>query len=372
MSTSAGKYDAIIVGAGPAGAVCAATLANAGRRVLLLDRTRFPRDKVCGDCLNPSVWPIIDRLGLRKRLLALPHTQVREISYHGIGGTDVRFPISHAAEIVVKRRDLDALLAARAVEAGAEFQDGVSVCRIGRGWEVGSDAGIFRSPVVIAADGRNSAIARLAGRLPTATRERIAIQCHCPRPAWHGDAVRMMFYPGGYGGTARLGEEDINLCLVASADRLAHVRSMATREFALPPNIEWRTVSPLARADASDIASDGLFLIGDAARVVEPFTGEGIYYAMRSGELAAAALLSGGNAADAYRSAHREMYRGRLWINRLARMAGRHPQVTSLGLKMLQFWPTPLRMLTEYVVGRTDESVSVSPGMPNAVASDRT
>lgn len=351
MSTFDGMYDAIIVGAGPAGAVCASTLANAGRRVLLLDRANFPRDKVCGDCLNPAVWPIIDRLGLRERLLALPHTAVREISYHGIGGTDIRFPMSHATEIVVKRRDLDALLVARAVEAGAEFRDGVTVSRIASGWEVGSDAGLFRAPVVIAADGRNSAVARLAGRLPTTARERIAIQCHCPRPVWHGDAVRMMFYPGGYGGTARLGDEDINLCLVASPDHLAMVQTMAMREFALPPNTEWRTVSPLARADATDIASDGLFLVGDAARVVEPFTGEGIYYAMRSGELAAEALISEGNAQDAYRTAHREMYRGRLWINRLARMAGMHPQVTSLALKVMRLWPAPLRALTKCVVG---------------------
>jgi geranylgeranyl reductase family protein len=371
MSTSAGKYDAIIVGAGPAGAVCAAVLATAGRRVLLLDRARFPRDKVCGDCLNPAVWPIIDRLGLRERLLALPHTAVREISYHGIGGTDIRFRMSHASEIVVKRRDLDALLVARAVEAGAEFQDGVSVSRIAPGWEVGTDSGIFHASVVIAADGRNSAVARLAGRLPAAARERIAIQCHCPRPAWHGDAVRMMFYPGGYGGTARPGGEDINLCLVAAPDRLAQVQAMATCEFDLPPDTEWRTVSPLARADASDIASDGLFLIGDAARVVEPFTGEGIYYAMRSGELAAEALVSADNAAEAYRRAHREMYRGRLWINRLARLAGRHPWVTSRALKVMQLWSAPLRILTEYVVGRTGESASASIGMPRAVARGR-
>jgi geranylgeranyl reductase family protein len=350
MSMSAEHYDAVVVGAGPAGAVCSTTLAKAGRRVLLLDRARFPRDKVCGDCLNPAVWPIIDRLGLRERLLALPHTRVREISYHGIGGINVGFPLSHASEIVVKRRDLDALLVARAVEAGVEFRDGVTVSRITPGWEVGTDAGHFRAPVVIAADGRNSAVARLSGRLPTAARERVAIQCHCPRPAWHGDAVRMMFYPGGYGGTARLGAEEINLCLVATPDSLAQVQSMAAREFALPPNIEWRTISPLARADATDIASEGLFLVGDAARVVEPFTGEGIYYAMRSGELAAEALTAGGDAAATYRRAHREMYRGRLWINRLARMAGMHPRVTSLGLKAMRLWPAPLRTLTEYVV----------------------
>jgi flavin-dependent dehydrogenase len=85
--------------------------------------------------------------------------------------------------------------------------------------------------------------------------------------------------------------------------------------------------------------------------VVEPFTGEGIYYAMRSGELAAEALIAGGKAAEVYRRSHREMYQGRLWINQLARMAGMNPKVTSLALKAARLWPAPLRMLTEKVVG---------------------
>jgi len=355
MSTFDGSYDLIVVGAGPAGAVCAALLADAGRRVLLFDRARFPRDKVCGDCLNPSVWPLIDRLGLRERLLALPHTVVREISYHGIGGVAARVAMPHNLEIVVKRRDLDALLVARAVEAGADFRDGVTVHRVAPGWEVASETGVFRTSILIAADGRNSAVARLAGRLPAATRERIAIQCHCPRPAWHGDSVRMMFYPGGYGGTARVGAEEINLCLVSRPDHLARVQAMATHDFALAPETEWRTISPLGRPDASDIAADGLFLIGDAARVVEPFTGEGIYYAMRSGELAAEAIIAGGDPAATYRRAHRDLYRGRLWINRLARMAGTHPRITSLALHALRPWPGALRLLTERVVGRERE-----------------
>jgi flavin-dependent dehydrogenase len=86
---------------------------------------------------------------------------------------------------------------------------------------------------------------------------------------------------------------------------------------------------------------------------VEPFTGEGIYYAMRSGELAAEAVLAGGGAEAAYRRAHREMYRGRLWINRLARLAGLHPRLTSLALQVSRAWPTPLGALTAKVVGHT-------------------
>jgi geranylgeranyl reductase family protein len=347
-------WDAIVVGAGPAGSVCAATLARAGRKVLLLDRAKFPRDKVCGDCLNPAVWPVFDRLGLRERVRALPHRIAREIAYRGIGGVELRFPVPHEDEIVVKRRDLDQLLVQRAVECGAEFRDGVAVTRVTTGWRVETDHGEFHAPILIAADGRNSTISRLTGRMPVASRERVAIQRHCPRPEGHGDSVRMLFYPGGYGGTARVGAEEINLCLVANPKNLERVRAQAEQEFGVG---EWRTIAPLSRPDATDLASDGLFLIGDAARVVEPFTGEGIYYAMRSGELAAEAIVEGDGAEAAYRRSHAEMYRGRLWINRFARLSGMHPRVTSLAFRLLRAWPAPLGALTARVVGRTKKNV---------------
>jgi flavin-dependent dehydrogenase len=92
------------------------------------------------------------------------------------------------------------------------------------------------------------------------------------------------------------------------------------------------------------VARDDLFFIGDVARVVEPFTGEGIFYALRSGELAAQAIING-RAAD-YAAAHAAMYRGRLWINRLARAAVLSPHLASVALRMARYQPAILRVLT--------------------------
>jgi flavin-dependent dehydrogenase len=103
-------------------------------------------------------------------------------------------------------------------------------------------------------------------------------------------------------------------------------------------------------------ARDKLFLVGDAARVVEPFTGEGIYYALRSGELAAGAILKivrGKDRQSALREfadAHAEMYRGRLWINQLARAAVLWPHIGSLFVHAARFHPTILRLLTAKIV----------------------
>ena len=271
---------------------------------------------------------LLERLGLAERLLALPHVAANEISYQGMRRPALRFPVRHAREIVIKRRDFDALLVARAVELGVRFLDDTPVLRVADRWTVETPRGTFSAPLLFAADGRNSPVARSLDLLPAARRERTAFQCRCPRPAGHGAAVRMLFYAGGYGGTAAISAQEINLCLVAGPDELAEVRRMAEREFQLDAGTVWRTIAPIARGNARCVARHGLYLLGDAARVVEPFTGEGIYYAMRSAELAANAVAAAANPEDAYRQAHTAMYRGCLWINGVLVLPG--------GLKRLE------------------------------------
>jgi flavin-dependent dehydrogenase len=134
------------------------------------------------------------------------------------------------------------------------------------------------------------------------------------------------------------------------------LRRWAEKEFGVSPSHTWRTITPLRRAPLAP-AKDRLFLIGDAARVVEPFTGEGIYYALRSGELAAEAIASliktgdAGAAARSFTIAHEKLYRGRLWVNRLARAAVLSPQITSLLLRGGLIPSALLKMLTAKVSG---------------------
>ncbi len=117
----------------------------------------------------------------------------------------------------------------------------------------------------------------------------------------------------------------------------------------------WRTITPLRR-DPVTPAYPRLFFVGDAARVVEPFTGEGIYYALHSGELAAKAavqLIGGGDEAEArrtYTASHEQLYRGRLWVNRIARTAVLSPRATSLLLRARLLHPRLLAALTTKIV----------------------
>src|SRR5438067_1076768 len=120
-------FDVAIVGSGPAGASCAAFCAMAGLRTLLLEREKFPREKVCGDCLNPACTPVLDRLGVVNEVRALPHGKLDRVDFIAIGGHTVSIELPRDAEIAVKRSLFDQVLMQRATRAGAEVRDGVTV-----------------------------------------------------------------------------------------------------------------------------------------------------------------------------------------------------------------------------------------------------
>jgi flavin-dependent dehydrogenase len=146
----------------------------------------------------------------------------------------------------------------------------------------------------------------------------------------------------------------LNLCLVGTPPTISRLRRWAEDHFEITADQSWRTITPLTRSPVP-CAHENLFFIGDAARVVEPFTGEGIYYAMRSGELAATAILKiirGERRESVLREFTRacaEMYRGRLWINRLARAAVLSPRIASFLIQAARVQPI-LRSLTKKIV----------------------
>jgi flavin-dependent dehydrogenase len=181
------------------------------------------------------------------------------------------------------------------------------------------------------------------------------LQAHIPLPPGFGNRIVLQFLPEGYSGQAPVNNSELNLCLVGTPPTISSLRNWAGREFNLTAEQPWRTITPLTRAPIS-VAQENLFFIGDAARVVEPFTGEGIYYALRSGELAASAIIKiiqgedGENVVREFTRAHRAMYRGRLWINRLARAAVLSPKTASRFLRVARFSPAIPRLLTRKIV----------------------
>jgi geranylgeranyl reductase family protein len=353
--------DVAIVGGGPAGSSCAALCAAAGLRTLIIEREKFPREKVCGDCINPACWPVLERLDLAGDIRKLPHGVLGAVEFIAINGKKLRvdLPRHGRGEIAIKRSLFDQLLLNRARSLGAEVREETTVVALHRtaadNWKIDIVRETVVARVIVAADGRNSSVARLCNLLPRPERERVALQAHIPLPQNFGNRVVLQFLPEGYSGQAPVNERELNLCLVGMPPTIGSLRNWAEREFKLAPNHQWRTITPLTR-DPVPAAHDNLFFIGDAARVVEPFTGEGIYYALRSGALAAdaiAKIVRGEDRQPVLREfvrAHRAMYRGRLLINRLARAAVLSPRVASALVPIARFSPFLLSMLTRKIV----------------------
>jgi geranylgeranyl reductase family protein len=358
-------FDVAIVGGGPAGSSCAAFCAAAGLRTAIFEREKFPREKVCGDCINPACWPILRRLQLLERVRALPHGKLDRVEFIAITGQrlSVALPVGDEAEIAVKRSLFDQLLLERARELGTTVFESATVTALTPPdprtdhWKISVGDQIVSSRTLVAADGRNSTVARLCGLLPRPAKERVALQTHLPLPVDFGNRVVLEFRPEGYSGQAPVGDAQLNLCLVSVPKKIASLRGWAERRFDISPDHSWRTITPLTREPISP-AQPSLFFVGDSARVVEPFTGEGIYYALASGELAAKAIAlqkEGGDAADvalAYSATHAQLYRGRLWINRLARSAVLSPRIGSAFVSIARFEPALLRSLTRQIVGK--------------------
>ena len=354
------QFDVAIVGGGPAGSSCAAFCALAGLRTLLLEREKFPREKVCGDCLNPSCWPVLDRLGLAQRVRDLQHAKLLWVEFIAIDGQKliVDLPGGDDCEISVKRSLFDDLLLRRAGALGADVREQTTVSGLSKNgdWKIETVSGeTFQTRMLIGADGRNSTVARLCNLLPRTVRERVALQAHVPLPRDFGRRVVLQFLPEGYSGQAPVNETELNLCLVGRPPTISQLRHWAEHQFQLTADQPWRTITPLTRSPVPS-AHRNLFFIGDAARVVEPFTGEGIYYALRSGELVATAIVKifrGDNRQSTARNfarTHGDLYRGRLWINRLARKAVVRPHLGSSFVHAARLCPSIMKLLTAKIV----------------------
>src|SRR5436190_2916768 len=353
-------FDVAIVGGGPAGSSCAESCAAASLQTLVLEREKFAREKVCGDCLNPSCWPVLQRLSLAQRVRDLPHSKLDSVEFIAIGGRNVivDLPTGDDCELSVKRSLFDNLLLKRAQELGAHVREETTVTALSHdgNWKIETASGEnFSARILVGADGRNSTVARLCNLLPTPKRERVALQAHIPLPRNFGRRVILQFLPEGYCGQAPVNTTELNLCLVGTPPTISRLRRWAEERFEITADQSWRTITPLTRSSIP-CAHENLFFIGDAARVVEPFTGEGIYYALRSGELASGAIakiISGKDRQLALREfarASAEMYWGRLWINRLARAAVLSPRIGSLFFRAARINPSILKLLTMKIV----------------------
>ena len=304
----------IVVGAGPAGAIAALVLARAGVGVRVLDRARFPRFKLCGDSVNPGALAILRRLGLASAVDdALPVDGMIVTSESGTR-VEGRYGGGQQGRMISRHR-LDHALLSAARTAGACIEDGVLVqapiVADGRvsGVMVARPGGPcrMRAPIVIAADGASSRVARSLGLARHAGRpRRWAVGAYFEEVGDVQAAGRfgeMHLRNGRYIGIAPLPGEVTNACVV-TADRAAlrDPSGCCSDTLRTDPQLSARfararmithpvCLGPLA-VESTAGGAPGLLLAGDAAGFIDPMTGDGLRFALRGGELAAHAALA--------------------------------------------------------------------------------
>lgn len=364
-------WDVVVVGAGPAGALAARQLALGGAGVLLVDKAEFPRWKVCGSCLNRRTLSLLGRAGLGELVSSLGAVPIASMEWIVDGE---RATLARPSGVVVSRERFDAGLVAAAISAGARFlpstvastdacdHDARSVLMRRDG-----ERGHVRARLVLAADG-------LGGRLlgheepgtPPRRRTRIGAGAIVETGfSWvEQHKLYMVCGSGGYVGLVRL--EDDRVAIGAALDRALVLKSggIAGAVGRLLDNagvasitdvaaLSWRGTPPL-HFRPRRIAATRIFALGDAAGYVEPFTGEGIAWALEGAMAVTEPALAAVQRWDEslvqrWTGLHARRIRRRQWTSRMAANLLRHPRLVCLAIRLIRRRPNLARPIVNYL-----------------------
>jgi menaquinone-9 beta-reductase len=332
--------EVAIIGGGLAGSAMAALLARYGVGVALLERDRFPRDKVCGEFLSYDVLPILDRMSLLDQIDDAGASRIRRCRIIGEHRTlEFEFPREARG---ISRRTLDELLFRAAGAAGARLIEGATVTAID-----GNSLTLIRdeeretltAKVLIGAWGRWGRFDTQFERAFVRDRSHrhFGFKRHYRRiDASSSDSTDLLSFDRGYLGINDVEGGDTNVCGLVHADRLSGHRgrwqAFVERVSAETPAIA-RTLDSFEPAQEDFLTSEpvifrpkspverGMFLLGDASGIIDPLTGNGMAMAIQSALVAApfivAALRERAGAEEGYRRAHAAFFRSRLRWSRL-------------------------------------------------------
>jgi geranylgeranyl reductase family protein len=380
---TAARVDVVVVGAGPAGSAVAILLAERGWSVTLLDKATFPRAKICGEYLSPEAARVLDRLGVLKAVDAAGAQPLHGMRIVAPDGTvlDGRYPTGgrwrgyrdHA--LAIRREVFDRVLLERARALPVDVRERHRVTGLIR--EDSAVAGVqaegpdgppldIRGRLVVGADGRASVVARALGLVRPHRLARLALIQHVSGIDDLGDRGEIHVDPPDYCILNPVAPGLVNLGLVVPlaharpyrgrletffAARLKQLRRVPARIRGMRPEGPLMAMGPLAyRVDEPRVG--GVMLAGDAAGFYDPFTGEGLYTALRSAEMLAEvahAALSAGDVSTAalapYAAARRAAFRDKARVTRALQLVIARRGLANVAAGFLQRRPALLSML---------------------------
>ena len=380
------EYDAVVVGAGPAGATFATYLGQAGRRVAVLEAARFPRDKPCGEGILPAGVAVLHELGLVEPIYAAGGRPIHGVRYSLPDGRTAaaRFPApprGYGDGIGLRRLALDPILAGRArAEHGVRLVDHRRVTSITKEtgcWRIGASSGDqYTAPLLVAADGYRSSIRRMLGWQRTSHGRRYGVVGHVRLPSREmralGSNVHVVLRPGLETYYAPVGPNEALVALLcrretlrrAAGDLKGAYRRWVLSDPILGARLASGEVDRVVTAcgpfpsRATRVHGDGVLLVGDAAGFYDPISGEGISRSLQGARLAACVAeraLAAGSVAEPdlarYATCLARLVRDGQRLTRLALLICSSDRLAGLAMRGLQRDPRLLPRLLGVAAG---------------------
>jgi flavin-dependent dehydrogenase len=398
-------FDAIVIGAGPAGSSAAIVLAMAGWHVSIVEKQAFPRRKVCGECVSASNLPLLAALGIARPLAAIAGPPLRQVALL-CGDQMARSPlpaysdVAHRWGVAIGREQLDTLLLDQARHHGAEIfqpwvvcgvdgEPGKFCCRV-RATDSREER-VLCAPLLIDAHGSWEPLGTLAGsqRTPHRSSDLLAFKANLTNTRIEPSLLPVLSFPGGYGGMVLGGEGIATFAFCLRRDALAqarrqhpglgpaqaagrwvmqHCRAAAAMLAGAEQHGKWLAAGPIRPGIRIGRAQSTAFLVGNAAGEAHPIIGEGISIAIQSAMLAANILAPHHDDIEdarlqarlqaTYASAWRRHFARRIHLSAVYAHAAMRPGIYGRVLPVLIRYPALLRQFAHW-----SGKVKAGPGM---------
>jgi flavin-dependent dehydrogenase len=373
-----------IVGAGPAGASAAIRLAQKGFRIILIERERFPRQKLCGEFISPECFRHFRALGVFEEMLAAGGERIVETAFYAANGKRVGVPSKwfndEGGALSLSRAEMDFRLLERAKSLGVEILEEFSVVNLSyekdeiravnlRARDGGAKE-IF-ADLFVDATGRARVLGKLAEKqkfqIPNTksqiSNRLVGFKTHLENVSLERGVCEIYFFRGGYGGLSYVENGLANFCFLVRADVVREFSSDAEQIIEnlifqnkraaetlsrRVPVRDWLAVSVDGFGEKNLRAAKNLFAVGDAGAFIDPFTGSGMLMALESAEILAAAIVENYSAetiAEKYKTEHARRFGRRLFVCSLLRRAAFAPALAQILILALSVGNTPRKFL---------------------------